>query len=221
MDAVRSPGEHRMRLALAAVIAAIAALPLSTSATQNPAPATDRPTYPYFIDTGRPATTFRPGDRQLAEWALAAWQRSVSNAFELVAAPEDAALIRVYWAEASDGQYGEMRAFMSGGRRGAAVYIRPDTTALGDAIARRADRDPLLRDSIVYLTCLHELGHALGLSHTSNLADVMYFFGYGVGDVVDYFGRYRALIRTRGDIANVSGLSDNDVTRLRTLYAPR
>jgi len=209
-----------MRLVFATVIAAIAALPLSISATQTPAPATDRPTYPYFIDTGRVATAFRPGDRQLAEWALASWQRAV-NAFELVAAPEDVALIRVYWAEANDGQYGEMRAFTSGGRRGAAVYIRPDMTARGDVIASRAARDPLLRDTIVYLTCVHELGHALGLSHTANFADVMYFFGYGVGDVADYFGRYRARIRTRADIANVSGLSQNDVTRLRALYAPR
>jgi hypothetical protein len=45
----------------------------------------------------------------------------------------------------------------------------------------------------------------------------MYYFGYG-GDVVQYFGRYRAQIRSRSDIATVSGLSDADVNRIRALY---
>lgn len=76
----------------------------------------------------------------------------------------------------------------------------------------------LFRDSIVYLTCLHELGHALGLAHTRDFRDIMYFFGYG-GEIVDYFGRYRAQLRARNDIASVSGLSDADVSRLRAMYS--
>jgi len=63
----------------------------------------------------------------------------------------------------SGGEYGEMRSLIVGGQRGAAVFIRPDVESLGQEIARRARRDMLLRDSIVYLTCLHELGHAPGL----------------------------------------------------------
>jgi len=74
-----------------------------------------------------------------------------------------------------------------------------------------------LRDSIVYLTCLHELGHALGLAHTRDFRDIMYYFGYG-GDVVEYFGRYRAQLRSRSDIAAVSGLSDTDVGRIKSTY---
>jgi hypothetical protein len=45
----------------------------------------------------------------------------------------------------------------------------------------------------------------------------MYFFGYG-GDIVGYFDRYRQQLRSRDDIARVSGLSDGDVSRLRALY---
>src|SRR4029078_2013392 len=117
----------------------------------------------------------------------------------------------------NEGVYGEMRPLTVDGHPGAAVYIQPDVAAQGGEIARRAQDDPLLRDSIVYLTCLHELGHALGLQHTRDFRDIMYFFGYG-GDVVEFFGRYRAQIRSREDIAKVTGLSPGDVQRLRTLY---
>jgi hypothetical protein len=113
-----------------------------------------------------------------------------------------------------------MRSLLVGGRRGAAVFIRPDTDALGGDIARLARADPLLRDTIVYLTCLHELGHALGLAHTSAFGDIMYFFGYG-GDIPRFFGRYRDQLRSRSDITNVSGLSADDVSRARALYAAR
>ena len=46
--------------------------------------------------------------------------------------------------------------------------------------------DKLLRDAIVYLTCLHETGHALGLQHTDAFADIMYSFQYG-GDIDGIF----------------------------------
>jgi hypothetical protein len=110
-----------------------------------------------------------------------------------------------------------MRALEVDGRRGAAVFIRPDTSALGDDIARRASLDALFRDTIVYLTCLHELGHALGLAHTDDFADVMYFFGFG-GDIPEFFDRYRRELRSRNDIRAVSGLSAGDHAQLRALY---
>ena len=172
---------------------------------------------PYFIADGKGKTGFRASDRELARWALEDWQRSSGHAIRFEPAPESSALVRLYWAEPSEGQYGEMKTIVVDGRLGAALSIRPDMTSLGPEIADRADRDPLLRESIVYLTCVHELGHALGLSHTREYRDIMYFFGYG-GDIAQYFDRYRAKLRSRADIAKVSGLSSGDVTRLKALY---
>jgi Matrixin len=172
---------------------------------------------PHFIADGKGKTGFRASDTELARWALADWQRSSGDAIRFEPAPESSALLRLYWAEPSEGQYGEMKPIAVGGRLGAALYIRPDMASLGPEIAEQAARDPLLRESIVYLTCVHELGHALGLSHTRDYKDIMYFFGYG-GDIPKYFGRYRTQLRSRGDIAKVSGLSSGDVTRLKALY---
>ena len=171
----------------------------------------------YFIAEGRGKRGFRATDGELARWALQAWQRSSGDAIRFEPALESSALVSLYWADPTEGQYGEMQPVVVGGRLGAEVYIRPDTTALGPDIAGRAARDPLLRDAIVYLTCLHELGHALGLRHTRDYADVMYYFGYG-GDIPNYFGRYRAKLRSRADIAKVSALSSGDVMSLRALY---
>lgn len=172
----------------------------------------------YFIGGGSADSGFRSGDRELARWALDAWQRSAAPRLRLEPAPEADARVRVYWVEAGDGRYGEMHPMTVNGLRGAAVFIRPDVEALGPGLAQRVKADPLLREAIVYLTCLHELGHAFGLGHTSDFGDIMYYFGYG-GDIAEYFGRYRARLRSRSDIATASGLSDADVRRIRALYA--
>jgi hypothetical protein len=107
-----------------------------------------------------------------------------------------------------------------GGRRGGAVFIQADVTLLGDDISSRATHDELFRDTVVYLTCLHELGHALGLAHTADYRDIMYFFGFG-GDIVEYFNRFRTQLRRRSDIGVVSGLSEADQRRLTVIYPSR
>ncbi len=189
-------------------------LPAAMPASQQPALV-----IPYFIADGAGKRGFHATDPELARWALDAWQRSAGR-LRFESTREDDALVRVYWAEPDDGRYGEVQPLVLDGRRRAAVFVRPDTDGLGPAIASGAARDGLLRDTIVYLTCLHETGHALGLTHTSDFQDVMYSFEYG-GDLRQYFERYRARIRTRADIAKVTGLSASDIERVRALVGAK
>jgi hypothetical protein len=203
-------------LGFALSTARIRARQASTSSVAPALPSDDPVT--YFIAEGSRSTGYRPGDRELALWAFQAWQRSAGKGLRFEPASESSALIQLRWAEPGGGEYGETQPLIVHGRRGAVVFIRPDVEALGPDIARRAAADDLLRDSIVYLTCLHELGHAIGFEHTRDFRDIMYYFGYG-GDVAEYFGRSRAQIHARSDIAAVSGLSDADVARVRAIYA--
>ena len=205
-----------MRYAPAIGLVVIAAGAMAqTIAPLQPATASGR--VPYFVALGETGSEFRTADIELARWALKAWEKALDGALTFEPSAEDDALVRVHWIAPGAGQYGEMRPLLVRGRRGAAVYIRPDTNALGEAIANLARADPLLRESIVYLTCVHELGHALGLEHTSQYTDIMYFFGYG-GDIPGFFTRYRKQLKSRADIEKVSGISADDIKRVRALY---
>jgi hypothetical protein len=154
----------------------------------------------------------RPGDPELAQWALEAWQSASERKLTLHKTTELAeAHIRVYWATATRGLYGEARPIMVKGVRGSEVYVLPGIVPAGET-------DAVLRDAIVYLTCLHETGHALGLAHTAGFADIMYSFQYG-GDITEYFGRYRRSLSMRSDIRKHSGMSADDRKRLVELFA--
>ena len=169
----------------------------------------------YYVEPcSRPATACQANDPQLAQWAMEAWQKASGGALkvERVTRREDAQ-IRILWADGQSGQYGETMPIMVGGKRGAEVHVRPDMSALGPDIASATRADSLLRDAIVYLTCLHESGHALGLAHTGAFADIMYTFQLG-GDIGEYFGRYRRKLASRSDISKNSGLSEADRSRL-------
>jgi hypothetical protein len=168
--------------------------------------------YPYWVDECTPelarASGCQAGDAELARWAFETWQRETNGALVFhKSATEAHARLRLHWAGGDMNLYGETLSVMVDGQSGAVIYVLPDTSPLGRA-------DPLMRDAIVYLTCLHESGHALGLRHTSAFADIMYSFAYG-GDITAYFGRYRTLLKTRQDIPGHSGISVADRAAIR------
>ena len=141
------------------------------------------------------------GDADLARWALEAWAKASDGQLHFVEVKDRKnALLRVLWADKDSGLYGEAVAINVNGRRGSELHI---------LIAEPPGKDRLLRDTIVYLTCLHESGHALGLRHTAAFPDIMYSFQFG-GDIDEYFGRYRRKLTTREDIRNNSGMSPAD-----------
>lgn len=173
-----------MLLRAAVLLGILSAFPLSASKSLT-----------YWIDAcTRPDSGCRSTDPELAQWALEAWQTASDGklAFAKAAASERAE-IRIHWVTARDGLYGEAV--------GGDVYVRAEAG------------EGLLRETVVYLTCLHETGHALGLSHTAAFADIMYSFQFG-GDIKEYFERYRRRIARREDIRKNSGMSPDDKRHL-------
>lgn len=176
-------------------------------------------TFTYWIEPcTKPEAECESTDEQLAEWALGAWAKASSGNLDFVRSPLSKARIRLYWAAAGNrGLYGEARGITVDGKPGAEVDIRPSLHALGHKVEGAGTDDKLFRHTVVYLTCLHETGHALGLPHTRSFADIMYSFEYG-GNILEYFGRYRRKLQKRDDIQNFSGLSSDDERRLLAIY---
>ncbi len=173
---------------------------------------------PYFIEDGKGVPGYRETDHELAKLAFEAWSRESNGKLKFSESrSRDAALIRLRWISSREGLYGETQRVQVNGKAGAMIFVIPEVAAQGEPLASHAVQDALLRDTIVYLTCVHELGHAVGLPHTRQFEDIMYFFGNG-GDILDYFMRYRNKLRSRADIAKFSGLSAGDAATLRRLY---
>jgi hypothetical protein len=177
-------------------------------------------TYTYWIEPCKNSEAdCEAADEELAQWAMEAWQRASNGLLEFVRSPMSKARIRLYWASTRNrGFYGEARPITVNGKPGAEVDVRPNLHVLGHKVEGVGSKDRLFRHSIVYLTCLHEIGHALGLPHSRSFSDVMYSFEYG-GNILDYFGRYRKLLDTREDIRGQSGLSHDDEKRLLAVYS--
>jgi hypothetical protein len=172
----------------------------------------------FYIEDGKGVSGFHDSDPELARTALDAWSRESGGKLKFIESKDRAgAIIRVRWISPTEGLYGETQRVDVNGKPGAIVNVMPQVAAQGEPLASRSAQDVLLRDTIVYLTCVHELGHAVGLLHTSKFQDIMYYFGYG-GDILGYFMRYRNQLQSRADIAKHSGLSTGDIETLRSLY---
>ena len=165
-------------------------------------------TLKYWVEPcSHPESGCKRDDPELAQWAMEAWQEASRGELHLVKVDsKEDAHIRVFWATGNDGLYGEARPMEVNGVRGAEVFVLPTVVPPGE-------KDSLLRDAIVYLTCLHETGHALGLDHTAEFDDIMYSFQYG-GNIAEYFGRYRRQLASRADIRKHAGMSSADRERV-------
>jgi Matrixin len=152
------------------------------------------------------------GAAALVDRAVATWSTAVGRSVTLQRANSPAnAGIRVRFAR-SRGEYGETRPRVDPGTgtiRSADVVITTDTG--GD--------DPMTQRIVLYLTALHELGHALGLRHTDNFSDIMYSFRRP-DDGDRYFAAYRQRLRSPDDIGSTAanGLSLRDLAAARELY---
>ena len=82
-----------------------------------------------------------------------------------------------------------------------------------------APGDLLQTRVVLYLTALHEIGHALGLPHTDDFNAIMYRFQRPT-DADRYFLRYRRALRSAEDIGSerATGLFQADLKALRRLY---
>ena len=174
------------------------------------APAATPETYTWWVqpctEKLAAASGCEAADAELAGWALDAWQAASEGKLKFTREQaEDRARIRIYWVNGKAGLYGEAVPIRVDGEVGAEIYVLPDITQMGPEIAAAGRKDRLFRETIVYLTCLHESGHALHHPHTDDYDSIMYSFGYG-GNILEYFARYRRLLAAREDLRKNPGI---------------
>jgi hypothetical protein len=153
------------------------------------------------------------GANMLVERAMKVWTDAAGGWLVLTRGQARDAAIRVFFVKSTT-NYGETAPRVD--RRTGLI------TNAEIAINAAVPDDPLDAAIVVYLTALHELGHALGLPHSDTFTAIMYRFRRP-DDGERYFGAFRRKIGGLEDVGSTraTGLDPEDVARLRALYSPR
>jgi hypothetical protein len=151
--------------------------------------------------------------REMVRRAFRVWEGAADAAFrfsETDAFPSQG--IRVRFVN-DDENFGEAMPYLDTRTR---EIVKADVVVNRDIVG-----DPLHKKMVVYLTALHEIGHALGLGHTERWGCIMYKFRQS-SDPPRVFVGYRRKLRSEADIGSdrATGLADEDRRALRRLYAP-
>ncbi len=154
----------------------------------------------------------RGDDPELVERALRVWTETAEGQLTLARTKDErAARIRIRFADGDRllGEASPVNDRLTGFITQADIAIA--SNLLGDRLEQRI---------VIYLTAMHELGHALGLRHSPDFSDLMFLFRRPE-DPERYFGAFRARLKSDRDIGSkqATGLSPNDLAAFRALYA--